>query len=164
MKQNAHFLPQIYFKTYKNALEAYEDSVFSERGYLVIELRCETHNNQFLRSEIFPKSMIIFINESLAKKRPTLRLLHKAPEWLQKHILDKASSELIRCFCDCAHNVLQGNVSLSHRHKQKLKAHKSKLRKLAVCKVALKKKQIIIQKGGFLPLLLSALAPVITSV
>ena len=43
----------------------------------------------------------------LRKNGPTLRFLQKAPAPLQKRILDKASSELIRCLCDCAHNVLQ---------------------------------------------------------
>ena len=100
----------------------------------------------------------------LRKNGPTLRLLQKAPAPLQKRILDKASPELIRCLCDCAHNVLQGNVNISRHHKQKLKPHKTKLRKLADRKVALKTKQKIIQKGGFLPILLSALAPVISGV
>ena len=67
----------------------------------------------------------------LRKNRPTLRLLQKAPAPLQKRILDKASSELIRCLCDCGHNVLQGNINISRHHKQKLKPHKTKLRKLA---------------------------------
>ena len=100
----------------------------------------------------------------LRKNGPTLRLLQKAPAPLQKRILDKASSELIRCLYDCAHNMLQGNVNISRHHKQKLKPHKTKLQKLADRKVALKTKQRIIQKGGFLPILLSALAPVISGV
>ena len=100
----------------------------------------------------------------LRKNGPTLHLLQKAPAPLQKRILDKASPELIRCLCDCAHNVLQGNVEISHHHKRKLKSHKTKLRKLADRKVALKTKRRIIQKGGFLPILLSALAPVISGV
>ena len=100
----------------------------------------------------------------LQKNGPTLRLLQKAPAPLQKRILDKALPELICCPCDCAHNVLQGNVEISHHHKWKLKPHKTKLQKLADRKVALKTKRRIIQKGGFLPILLSALAPVINGV
>ena len=100
----------------------------------------------------------------LRKNGPTLRLLQKAPETLQKCILDKASPVLIRCLCDCAHNVLQRNVEISHHHKRKLKLHKTKLQKLADRKVALKTKQRIIQKGGFLLILLSALTPVISGV
>ena len=100
----------------------------------------------------------------LRKNGPTLRLLQKAPTPLQNRILNKASSEIIRCLCDCAHNVLEGNVEISRHHKQKLKPHKTKLQKLADRKVALKTKQKIIQKGGFLSILLSALAPVISGV
>ena len=57
VNQIAQFLRQIYPKTYKNAFEAYKDAVSSERGYLVIDLRCETHDNQCLRSGIFPEDM-----------------------------------------------------------------------------------------------------------
>ena len=55
VNQIAQFFRQIYPKTYNNALEAYKNAVSSERGYLVIDLRCETHDNQRLRSGIFPK-------------------------------------------------------------------------------------------------------------
>ena len=44
-------LPQ----TYKSALEAYKDAGSSERGYLMIDLRCETHDKQRLCSGIFPE-------------------------------------------------------------------------------------------------------------
>ena len=55
VNQIVHFLRQVYPKTYKNALEAYKNAVSSDRGYLVIDLRCETHDNQRLRSGIFPE-------------------------------------------------------------------------------------------------------------
>ena len=55
VNQIAHFLRQIYPKTYKNAPEAYKDAVSSERGYLVIDLHCEIHDNQRLHTGIFPE-------------------------------------------------------------------------------------------------------------
>ena len=100
----------------------------------------------------------------LRKKGPTLQLLQNALAPSQKCILDKALPELIRCLCDCTRNILQENVTLSRHYKQKLQQHKIKLRKLADCKVALKTKNQLAQTRGFLPLLLSALAPVITGV
>lgn len=99
--------------------------------------------------------------ERLKKHNATLRFLQKAPTPIKKRILEKASPELIRCICDCAHNVLQGNVPISEAHKRKLKKHKNSLRKLVDSKVSLKKKRKISQTGGFLSLLLSALAPVL---
>ena len=38
--QIAHFMRQIYPKTYKNALEAYKDAVSSQRDYLMIDCIC----------------------------------------------------------------------------------------------------------------------------
>ena len=88
----------------------------------------------------------------LRKNGPTLQLLQNASTPSGKRILDKASPELIRCLCDCAHNILQGNVTLSRHYKQKLRQNKTKLRKLANRKVALKTKKQLVQTGGFLPL------------
>ena len=100
----------------------------------------------------------------LRKNGPTLQLLQNTYAPSRKRILDKALPELIRCLCDCARNILQGNVTLLRHYKQKLRQHKTKLRKLADCKVVLKTKKQLVQTGGFLPLLLSAQAPVITGV
>ena len=55
-----YFLRQIYPKMYKNALEAYKDAVSSERDYLVIDLRCETQDNQRLCSGIFPDTHYLY--------------------------------------------------------------------------------------------------------
>ena len=55
VNQIAHFFQQIHPKTSKNAFEAYKNAVSSERSYLVIDLRCETHDNQRLHSGIFPE-------------------------------------------------------------------------------------------------------------
>ena len=60
VNQIAPFLRQIYPKTYKNALEAYKNTVSSQRGYLMIDLCCETHDNQRLRSGIFPEDTHYF--------------------------------------------------------------------------------------------------------
>ena len=52
--QIAHFMQQIYPKTYKSALDAYKDAVSSQRGYLLIDLRCEMHDKNRLLTGIFP--------------------------------------------------------------------------------------------------------------
>ena len=36
---------------------------------------------------------------------------------LRKAILEHADSELIRALCDCAHNILRGNVKMTPREK-----------------------------------------------
>ena len=52
--QIVHFMRQIYPKTYKTALDAYKNATSSQRGYLLIDLRCETHDGDRLRTGIFP--------------------------------------------------------------------------------------------------------------
>lgn len=52
--QISTFLRQIYPQTYKNAMLAYKDAVSTPRGYLLLDLRCETHDSQRLRTCIFP--------------------------------------------------------------------------------------------------------------
>lgn len=99
--------------------------------------------------------------DRLRKQGPTLRFLQKAPASVQRSIIKKASPELVRCICDCAFNILKGNVQISPCHKRKLSKHKTKLRQLTNRRVSIKKKQKSIQTGGFLSVLLSALAPVL---
>lgn len=91
----------------------------------------------------------------------TLQILQKAPASVRKNIIEKGSAELIRCVCDCALNILSGRVTLSKHHKHKLKKHKAVLRQLVDKKISLEKKRKITQKGGFLPALIGALAPVL---
>ena len=98
--------------------------------------------------------------ERLRKNASTLKLLHKAKPSLRKAILTKASHELIRCICDCALNVLHRNIAITPHCKRKLSRHKASLRKLTDKKVSLNTKRKILQ-GGFLPLILSALAPLV---
>ena len=99
--------------------------------------------------------------ERLRKNASTLKLLQKAKPSLRKAILTKASPELIRCICDCTLNVLHRNIDITPRCKRQLSRHKSSLRKLTDKKVSIKTKRKILQQGGFLPLILSALAPLV---
>ena len=48
VNQIENFLGQIYPIPCKNASKAYKHAVSSKRGYLVIDLRCKTHNNNVL--------------------------------------------------------------------------------------------------------------------
>ena len=77
-------------------------------------------------------------------------------------ILKKADPKLIRCICECALNILRGNVTLKQAYKHRLKRHATILRRLADKNGSWKnKKRLIVQRGGFLPLLL---APILGTV
>jgi len=77
-------------------------------------------------------------------------------------ILKKADPKLVRCICECALNILRGNVPLKHPYKQRLRRYATILRRLADKNNSWRcKKRLIVQRGGFLPLLL---APILGTV
>lgn len=96
------------------------------------------------------------------KESVVLQALYHLNSKQRKALLQKSDNKLVRHICECALNVLVGNVPLDKRHKSKLRKHASILRTLAEPRVSLcKKKKLIIQRGGFLPALL---APIIGTV
>jgi len=96
----------------------------------------------------------------LERHAPLLKALHKASPKAKKSMLKSYchDSDFVKCLCDCAINILKGNVSVSPPHLKVLHRGKRILRELALKKTSLKKKKNLIQSGGFLPLL-AALIP-----
>jgi hypothetical protein len=91
-----------------------------------------------------------------------LKVLAKAKPNVCKAIIKGGDKDLVHCLCECAHNVLKGNVHLTKAQKAKLTRHKQDLRTVAKKQTSQKKKKQILQKGGFLPALLAPLlAPMI---
>ena len=77
---------------------------------------------------------------------------------LRKAILVHSDSDLICSICECAWNILRGNVSLTPKEKSKLRKYKKHLRTLASKKVSTVRKRKVLQTGGFLSALLAPLA------
>ena len=70
----------------------------------------------------------------------------------------QVDSKLIRCICECAYNVLRGNVPLTKEQTAHLKKHATLLRKITRKGDGVKKKKIIQTGGGaVLPALLTPL-------
>ena len=92
-----------------------------------------------------------------------IRVLCKAKPSLCKAMLNAAEPELIQCLCECALNVLKGNVSLHPGQKRKLMPYKEDLRFLASRSGALQKKKRVLQKGGLLPAVLGPIIGLIAS-
>ena len=77
-------------------------------------------------------------------------------------MLRKADAKLVRRICECALNMLVGNVPLSKGHTSRLCKHAKVLRKLVASDITLqRKKNTIVQRGGFLP---AQLAPLIDTI
>lgn len=101
--------------------------------------------------------------EKLEKKLDTLKLLKDCKKKIKNQILNKGDDELIRALNECVINTLNGNVKLSLNDIKKLKKFKKSLRKLVRNKDIIKKKKILIQEGGFLPIILPSAITLIST-
>ncbi len=80
-------------------------------------------------------------------------------------LLETATPAQIRAVAELALNVLSGNVKLSPKEKKQLSGFKQELRLLANKKLSLRKKrQVIVQRGGFIGALLAPLASILAPV
>lgn len=87
----------------------------------------------------------------------------------QNDLLKRAKGPFINKICECILNIIEGRVKISKQDLEKLKPYKNLFRKLVNKKLKIKeKKKLIIQKGGFLqiliPAIISGLATIISSV
>ena len=102
------------------------------------------------------------MSQTLKKYSLYLRVLLKSSPRVRSTLAKKhCSSEFIKCICECAKNVLAGNVTLSPEHKRRLKRHKHSLRKLALKKTPISTKKKIVQNGGFLGALLGPVVKIL---
>jgi hypothetical protein len=93
-----------------------------------------------------------------------LNVLRSATPKLRKAILSACNNDFINSISKCYLSVLEGNVTLTPSLKRKLKKHKLALRQLADKHVKqANKKRLIVQKGGFLLPLLTAVLPTIAT-
>lgn len=93
-----------------------------------------------------------------------LHVLRRANPKLRRAILQSGDKQLILTIIECALNILNGNCKLSKCSRQRLGKHKEVLRRLVNKKVSLSsKRRLVVQKGGFLIPLLSAVLTGLTS-
>lgn len=93
-----------------------------------------------------------------------LRILNACSPPLRKDLLKKFPKSIINCISECCLNTLKGNVPLNTKQKKTLSRHKHTLRLLADKKISVnKKRNVLIQKGGFLNILLPAALSVLTA-
>lgn len=86
-----------------------------------------------------------------------LQLLNICPQKLRKDLLKRFPLSCIKAICECSLNALSGNIELSRPQKKCLHKYKNTLRKLADRKTSLhSKRKLIVQKGGFLNILIPA--------
>ena len=84
---------------------------------------------------------------------------------LRKKVLSSTTDDcLYKALNEIAINIVARKVPLTSKQKKNLRKYQFKIKKLT-CKTKNKKKrkQLVVQSGGFLPLLIPAVASVITS-
>ena len=91
-------------------------------------------------------------------------VLKTAKPRLNKTLTTNCNKELVNCINECVLNVLNSNLKMSNCKTRKLQKYKSALGKVADRHVSLSgKKRLVVQHGGFLLPLLSAILPTIAS-
>ena len=70
------------------------------------------------------------VSQRLKKHANELVYLQKARPCIRKHLITKADRSLVDCLCECADNILRGNVPLTKLQKKKLAKNKAGLRVL----------------------------------
>ena len=89
-----------------------------------------------------------------------LHVLKHARPKLRKAIISNCDRDLLNCISECVLNVLKGNVALTGSVKRRLSKHRLAFQKLVDRRVPLQcKKWLILQRGGFLLPLLTAILP-----
>ena len=89
-----------------------------------------------------------------------LHVLKAADLKLRRAIITNYNQETLKSICECALNVLRGNIPLNACSKRKLRAYKDSIRKIADKSVSLSAKRMFIaQREGFFLPLLSAILP-----
>ena len=98
----------------------------------------------------------------LKKHVNLLKVLHKAAPATRRKLLKKhCNSDFVCCITECVKNLLKGNVPLNPAQKKRLASKKKSLREIALKKTSLRKKQKLIQSGGFLGALLGPIISVL---
>ncbi len=100
----------------------------------------------------------------LRKNLDLLKVLSKAKPKLRQALLKNLETDTLRCICECAYNVLNGNLKLSPKQRKDLLKYKKSLRVLASKRGSLAgKKKVLVQKGGLISAVLGPLLAVAAS-
>ena len=106
------------------------------------------------------------ISPSVRKTLPLLNIIAKMNNTNRKRILSEVGGDdiIYKALKEIAHNTIKGNVKLNKSQKAKLKTHSRTLKGLCTSNKCLKRrKKLVEQIGGFLPILIPAVASLISS-
>jgi hypothetical protein len=94
------------------------------------------------------------MSDRVVRNVPAMRSLRKMNARQRNNYIKRCSPDFVRVLCECCKNLLKGNVPVSAHQTIKLRRYRNILRTLSSKKASLKTRRKLLQKGGFLPLLL----------
>ena len=100
--------------------------------------------------------------KSIQEKITDLNFLSNCKPKVRKYILTHSDKKLLAVINECMFNLLKGNIKIDTKTFEKLKKHKNAIRLLVNCNCFKKKKQLLVQKGGFLPIVLPVVVDLIS--
>ena len=101
------------------------------------------------------------VSSRLRKYAPLLRWMLRGKRSVVKAIINESDRDVINVFCECAHNIVNGNATLNPSQRRQLKRHKRSILLLLNRSASLRKKKKALQTGGFVGALLGAVLPAI---
>lgn len=105
------------------------------------------------------------MSKRVKKHFGTIKALCKLKPNVAKAVIHDANDEVIKCICECIQNVLNGVVKIPQATKRKLKRHKRKIRQINNKRIGIRRKRKLLeQSGGFLPMLLAPVVGLLGSV
>ena len=100
----------------------------------------------------------------LWRNAPKLKLLKNSSAKQRKNIISKSNADLISCICDCCLNLVNGNLKVNKIQRKTLVNHAADIRALSKKGKSFKtRKTLLLQRGGFIPALLTPVLTLIAS-
>ena len=105
------------------------------------------------------------MTDRLIKNYHWLKVLHDSKPTTRKALLTVANQDLIDTICECLKNILLGRIKISSELLKKLERRERVLKEIYSNKTNItRKKQLLIQLGGFLPVIIAPLLGIAASV
>ena len=144
--------------------ESYLDARRNPHAYLLLDLAQDTDNCLRFRTHNFPSEVTV-VYAPLGYEKDTVELspftsAQAGVATTAKTILENSNKDLVLGIAELALTVLNGNCKISKNDVDRLRKHKSVLRRLVDSGIALRRKRkLIVPREGFLhPLLTAALS------
>ena len=99
---------------------------------------------------LYPK----MVSARIRRNAPLILALEKASQSVKSATLRNASKDFVPALVEIAHNIISGGVNITGQHLNALRRHKQAIKELLKKKTTLNRRRKILQKGGFLGLLL----------